>query len=120
MPEGTSAIRIKRVHAVVFGGHIHHVVCALPGYIHARHIQRLTIDLPIHRIGKQFAKLRLIHIACAQRRLIQILSRAGVVVVVGERACIVGHYHSRAGSLARIRITGCTHHMRSCGVRRCI
>ena len=46
-------VGIKSVHAVMFGGHKDDVVDSVARDGDARHIQRLGVNLAVHRVGEQ-------------------------------------------------------------------
>jgi hypothetical protein len=95
LPQGRRLGRIvgvEGVHAVVLGGHVHHVV-RRPLDAHILHIKRLGIDLAVHRAPEQLAKAARVHVRRVQHALAQVLPRAPRIIVLRQ------HRHLRhAGS----------------------
>ena len=77
-------VRVKCIDAVMFGGHKHDVMRALTEDRHVGHDQRLSIDVPIHRVAEELAERVCIHIGRRKVRLVGIESLARVVVMVRE------------------------------------
>ena len=90
----------------MFGGHDQNVVRSA-GYREIRHIERLGINLAIHRQRKYFSKAGRSHRGRSQECLTQILAGASVIVVIRShrhRAQYYGRWqHLRACGYARIR-----------------
>ena len=51
-------VGLERVHAVVLGHHVDDVVDALSRNRDPGQIERLSVDVAIHRVGKQLAELK--------------------------------------------------------------
>ena len=66
------------------GGDEHHVVNAFVGDCHIGHVERLRIDLPINGVGKEFAEGIGVDIRMGEDGLVEVLTAARIVVVVGE------------------------------------
>ena len=74
------AVGIKGVNAVVFRGDENDVMHAALRHGEILHVERLSIDLAVHRIAEDFAKGPRIHVRRGQDCLLQVLT--GVLVVV--------------------------------------
>src|SRR5438105_6845011 len=59
---GFTAIGIERVYAVVFGRDEYYVMLSFPGDLHARHKERLCIDVAVHWKRKELSEPCRVHI----------------------------------------------------------
>lgn len=73
-------VRIEGVNAVVLRGHVHYIVRAQAGDVHVGDVQRLGINIAVHRLRKQLAELTYVDVARGENRLAQVLPIAHVVV----------------------------------------
>ena len=77
-------VSIERVHAVVLGGDVHHVVNRIQcGDENIRNIKRLPRLGSIQAMGEQLSELVGIDVRRRQDHLIRILTRAGIVIMLG-------------------------------------
>ena len=90
----TVAVGVKRINTVVFRGHIDHVMHPFARNGHIGHDQRLRIDMPVHRVGKNPAETAHIDVSRCQQGLVCVRPDTGVVIVVRQH----GHQrHRRIG-----------------------
>ena len=78
----THIVSIKRVHSVVLGGYIHHVVNALIWDGHVRYVKWLSVDISVQAMGEQLTEYIDIHVRGSECKLIDVLSGAGIIIVV--------------------------------------
>ena len=86
MPQGHCRSRrvcIESVQAVVHGGDDENVARACAGQVQRVYVERLRIDLTVHRISEELAELRGIHVIRIQQRFVQRGVRA-IVIVIGR------------------------------------
>ncbi len=88
LPEGSgvglSIIGVEGVHAVVLGGHEDDVVHTFSRDLDSAQIERVGVDVTIHRIGKQLTDLRGVDVRRSELCFAQILPGARQIVVIGE------------------------------------
>src|SRR5579885_2192431 len=85
VPSGTG-IRVECVDAIVLGGHENNIVDALTRNTHQGHVERLSIDLPVHRAREDLAEPGRIHVGKSQDGFLQVLPGTGEVIVIGGHA----------------------------------
>src|ERR1700761_3705445 len=95
-------------------------MAALPWNAYIRDIQRLCIDLSIHRERKYFAKLICIHIPGCKNSFFRILAGTGVVIMVCKHTRIVGDRHQGRSKVRLIRVVGSLDDMPPGSARRSI
>ena len=88
-------VSVKRVHAVAFCGYENNVVRPFARDRYIGQIQRLRVDVSVHRLREELAEGTHGHVLRRQHRLIRIRAAAGVVVVVRR------HVHLRCGEGCR-------------------
>ena len=83
MPKKPARIGIVGVNAIVFAGYKYNVArCGVHGQV--RHIKRFRIHFSVRGKDKEFPKRIHVDIARVQDRLIQVLTGAGIVIVIGQ------------------------------------
>src|SRR6266851_6543294 len=78
----THIVSIKRVHSVVLGGYIHHVMNPLIRDGHVRYVERLSVDISVQGMGEQLTECIDIHVGWSECKLTDVLSGAGIIIVV--------------------------------------
>ena len=111
VPERRTSIGVEGVHRVMLGSHEHHVVCRAC-YCKAGEIQRLRVDLAVHRQRPQQSKCRGAHVSGRENGLGQILAGAPEVILVGHH---IGwrrshRAHGECGTVAGDAAERVTHH----------
>ena len=86
----TVAVCIEGIYAVMFGRNEHHIV-RLPADRHVGKIERLRVDVSVHGLREEFAKLRGVYIGRSQDGLIEILPSSRNVVAPGGNADLSFH-----------------------------
>jgi hypothetical protein len=81
---GTQAVGVEGVDAIVLRGDEYEVMDALARNIDASHVQRLGIDLPVHRVGVQLAERGRGDVGRREGGLGQVLTRPRHVVVIRQ------------------------------------
>ena len=85
MPKLRAIISIECIDAVVLSRHVNDVV-ERGGDGHLGHVERLRVNVAVHRTSEELAELVDVDVGRIQYRLVQILSgTAHVVVVRGHR-----------------------------------
>ena len=83
MPKKRARIGIVRVNAIVFAGYKYNVaLCGVHGQV--PHIKRFRIHFSVRGKDKEFPKRIHGDVARVQDCLIQVLTGAGVVIVIGQ------------------------------------
>lgn len=86
MPQSRARVCIGAVNTTVLGGHDQHIVNRA-GDADSGSIERLGIDLAIHRNDEQSAKGAGIDVGWREDSFIQLLAGASVIVVISENVC---------------------------------
>src|SRR5580692_4067211 len=97
LPQSLSTVGIQAVDATVLRGDVQNVVHPLIGDTHLGEIKRLRIHFAVHRDHEEFAETGGVDVAGCENRFAEILSGAGIVVVVR------GHVGPRCGGWRRRR-----------------
>ncbi len=89
MPVLCAGVAVEGVHAVAGRGYVNYVVDSTSD-VHGRDNQRLRINLVVHRIPEQQAKLACVHVRWHQRSLTEILPGPRRVVVLSNDVNLSG------------------------------
>ena len=84
MPQGRRgvAVGIECVDTIVLGRDEYDIVQTFARYIHSRHIQRLGVNLPVHRCAKQLPELARAYPRGREDCLVEILPRSREVIMI--------------------------------------
>ncbi len=88
-------VRIERIDGIIHGGHDHQIMDPFAGDVHVGHHERLRVNPVIHRMRGDQPEAIHVDVRVGEGRLVGILTRARIVVVIGEDGDL-GGYRQRA------------------------